>query len=236
MSTLRPGITVCIPSIPPRKALLERALRSVLAQTMPAAAVSVAVDLNREGAAKTRQRALDAVQTRWVAFLDDDDELLPNHLAALFRATENGAQYLWSRFRTAVPMYSKPGVVAGYVERDGPAPLGQGTFEQWNDEQPAQTTITTLVRTELARDVGGFTPFRPQPVCLCDSPDVLTHQGDCGAGLIDGQRAGEDWDFTLRCRAAAGLSGMRHVPEVTWTWHHHQHGGVGNTSGLPSRW
>jgi glycosyltransferase involved in cell wall biosynthesis len=214
MTKLKPGITVVIPSIPPRKALLERALRSVVDQTMPAASVSIAVDLDREGAAKTRQRALDAVQTRWVAFLDDDDELLPNHLAALFTATEDGAQYLWSRFRIGYPGTTYKGGGVGYTDFiDGPAPLGAGTFEQWNDEQPAQTTITTLVRTELARDVGGFTPA-------------------ADGGEIDGQRAGEDWDFTLRCRAAAGLSGMRHVPEVTWTWHHHG----ANTSGLPDRW
>lgn len=224
MSKLLPGITVCIPTIPPRAALLRRALDSVIHQTLPAAAVSVAVDLNREGAARTRQRALDAVQTEWTAFLDDDDELLPNHLGVLLSAAENQGgqpQYLWSRFRTAIPMYSTPGVVAGYVERDGPAPLGAGTFEQWNDEQPAQTTITTMVRTEVARDVGGFTPSAP--VLL--PHEVLTHE-------IDGQRAGEDWDFTLRCRTAAGLSGMRHVPVVTWIWHHHGK----NTSGLPDRW
>lgn len=215
MSKLLPGVTVVIPTIPPRRALLERALRSVLAQTLPAAAVSVAVDLNREGAAKTRQRALDAVQTEWAAFLDDDDELLPNHLAVLVLAARSGphVSYLWSRFRTAIPNQDRHGRQdGGFRFRDGPDPLGAGTFEQWNDEQPAQTTITTMVRTELARDVGGFAPP--------------------GDGEVDGQRAGEDWDFTLRCRAAAGLSGMRHVPVVTWIWHHHG----ANTSGLPDRW
>jgi glycosyltransferase involved in cell wall biosynthesis len=217
VTKLLPGITVVIPSIPPRKALLERALRSVLAQTMPAAAVSVAVDLNREGAARTRQRALDAVQTRWVAFLDDDDELLPNHLAELFTATQDGAQYLWSRYRVAYPNPRDQVRLFRHPEGD-PYPLGRGTFEQWNDEQPAQTTITTLVRTELARDVGGFV----------DSTNDWLGDGD----KIDGQRAGEDWAFTLRCRAAAGLSGMRHVPVTTWTWHHHGR----NTSGLPDRW
>lgn len=217
MSKLLPGITVCIPTIPPREKLLERAVRSVFAQTFPAAALSVAVDLNREGAARTRQRALDAVQTRWVAFLDDDDELLSNHLAVLKDYQEvHEASYLWSRYRVAYPNPSPIFTEPVWARPEGdPYPLGAGTFEQWNDEQPAQTTITTMVRTELARDVGGFAP---QP--------VDEHH------KIDGQRAGEDWDFTLRCRAAAGLSGMRHVPVVTWTWHHHGK----NTSGLPDRW
>lgn len=222
MSKLLPGITVCIPTIPPRAALLRRALDSVLAQTLPAAALSVAVDLNREGAASTRQRALDAVQTEWAAFLDDDDELLPSHLTELaFAAHEHQALYLWSRFRVAFPdeegiRMNRAGGNAPehyFPFREGdPNPLGAGTFEQWNDEQPAQTTVTTMVRTELARDVGGFAPPTD--------------------GEIDGQRAGEDWYFTLRCRAAAGLSGMRHVPVTTWLWHHHGK----NTSGLSDRW
>lgn len=215
---LRPGITVVIPSIPPRARLLQRAVASVTHQTMPAVAISIAVDCDRLGAAHTRQRALDAVSTRWVAFLDDDDEMLPNHLEALFAAaTEFDASYVWSRFKVAFP---RAGIIFpdqnAYVLRDGPAPLGCGTFEQWNPEQPAQTTVTTLVSTELAREVGGFVP---------------TGEAE-GMPTGDGQRAGEDWDFTLRCVTAAGPEALRHVPEVTWLWHHH----ASNTSGLPDRW
>jgi hypothetical protein len=228
--TLRPGITVVIPSIPPRRSLLRRAVTSVLAQTMPAAALSVVVDSDRLGAAVTRQRALDAVNTRWVAFLDDDDEMKPNHLEALFSAAvDYDALYLWSRFQVALPKrgYRVPGFRgAEYELRDGPEPLGAGTFEQWNPRQPAQTTITTLVSTELARDVGGFTP----PPVDCSICPVFA--GVCEHAVIDGQRAGEDWDFTLRCVAAASPARFRHVPEVTWLWHHHEN----NTSGLPDRW
>lgn len=216
---LRPGITVVIPSIPPRARLLQRAVASVTQQTMPAAAISVAIDYDRLGAAQTRQRALAAVQTRWTAFLDDDDELLPHHLASLFEtAVDFGAEYVWSRFRVAFPRHGVifPGE-EDYVLRDGPEPLGAGTFEQWNPEQPAQTTITTLVGTAMALDVGGFVPRANTPM---------------GSGEVDGQRAGEDWDFTLRCAQALGVGRMRHVPEVTWLWHHHER----NTSGLPDRW
>jgi hypothetical protein len=234
--TLRNGITVVIPSIPPRAELLQRAVASALDQTMPAAAISVAIDCDRLGAALTRQRALDAVQTRWVAFLDDDDEFRPNHLAALFSATVDfGALYVWSRFQTAIPRRGMR-IPTGnaefdYVMRDGPAPLGAGTFEQWNDRQPAQTTITTLVSTELARSVGGFAPAVPCSKAGCPDPAREPYHL-CVPDSVGGQRAGEDWDFTLRCRQAVLLSEMRHVPEVTWTWHHHG----ANTSGLPERW
>ena len=90
--------------------------------------------------------------------------------------------------------------------------------------------------TELARAVGGFAPHnRPLVPCEvggCDDAPDHVHVGDDGNYEIDGQRAGEDWDFTLRCRAAVPLDAMRHVPEVTWLWHHHSN----NTSGLPDRW
>lgn len=239
--TLRSGITVVIPSIPPRRAMLHRAVRSVLDQTMPATAIVLVTDHERLGAAVTRQRGLDMVDTRWVAFLDDDDELKPRHLEALFSATvDHNALYVWSRYQVALPRpgYRIPGTTQDedYILRDGPHPLGAGTFEQWNPEQPAQTTITTLVSTELARSVGGFVPPRSE-ICFhggCEGglgfPDgpLCTHL----SAEIDGQRAGEDWDFTLRCVAAAGPERFRHVPEVTWYWHHHAR----NTSGLPDRW
>lgn len=162
------------------------------------------IDNERRGAAATRQVALESARTEWVAFLDDDDTMDPWHLSTLYEAAqEHNADYLWSRFRIGLP---------GGQSRPGPAPLGAGTFDQWNDDQPAQTTVTTLVRTELALDVGGF------------AQHILSDD------TVDGQRAGEDWLFTLACRAAGAV--FHHVPVVTWTWNHH----ASNTSGLPSRW
>lgn len=206
------SITVVIPSIPPRAKLLRRAFHSVTLQSLPASAVIVELDHNHTGAAATRHRALSKVDTDWVAFLDDDDVLDACHLETLYDcATEHGADYVWSRFRIGYP---------NGATIPGPDPLGPGTFEQWNDEQPSQTTITTLVRTELALKVGGFDAFF-----------------DDREKEIDGQKFGEDFDFTLRCRAAGAV--FRHAPEVTWTWMHHGYGtrGVpGNTSGDPARW
>jgi hypothetical protein len=208
MVKLSPGITVCVPTIPPRVALYERATKSIgeAARSLPSGVPTqmvVTVDVDKRGAAATRQACLELASTEWVAFLDDDDVMDPCHLRELYLAArEHGADYLWSRFRIGFP---------GGRTQPGPSPLGAGTFEQWNDDQPAQTTVTTLVRTELARDAGGFTP------------PPTDHE-------IDGQRAGEDWLFTLACRDVGGV--FRHVPKVTWTWNHH----ASNTSGLPSRW
>lgn len=196
-------ITVAIPAHAPRLAdgMLMRALASASAQTLPPVAVTVAIDHRREGAAVTRQRALDAVKTGWVAFLDSDDELMPHHLAALARhAEETGADYVFSY----------------YVVKDG---LGQERPEidplqhfgrPFSPDDPHQTTITTLVRTELAQAVG----FRAPPE----------------GALIDGQRYGEDFAFTVGCVKAGAR--IVHLPEKTWWWWHHG----GNTSGLPDRW
>lgn len=204
-------ITVCVPSIPPRVKKLRRTLHSVLSQTLSAAAIIVEVDHRHAGAAVTRHRALSKADTEWVAFVDDDDLLDPHHLETLAQAArEHQADYVWSRFRVGYPSGATV---------DGPSPLGSGSFSQWDDAKPAQTTITTLVRTKLAQEVGGFASF---------ADDGRT---------INGERFGEDFDFTLRCRAAGGV--FRHAPVVTWTWMHHGYGqpGVpGNTSGRGDRW
>src|SRR3954468_15598121 len=90
--TLRPGISVVVPTIPPRWQLLSRALESFNASvdelrrrkfTVPVHLATV-TDGAKLGAAATRDRGLRSVETEWVAFLDDDDEFLPGHLSALY--------------------------------------------------------------------------------------------------------------------------------------------------------
>ena len=191
------NVTAVIPSIPPRVKMLRRAIASVLTQTHPAAGISVSVDTGREGAPATRDRALRGVRTDWSAFLDDDDVFLPHHLEVLCQAAEDtGADYVFSYF-TIVD-------AAGNLSQFDPL----GHFGRpFNPDDPHQTTITALVRTELAQQVG----FRQPPE----------------GALIHGQRYGEDFQFTLECVKAGAK--VVHVPQRTWLWNHH----LGNTSGLP---
>lgn len=140
-----PQITVAIPTLPARRQLLTRAVKSVSRQTLPAAAISIATDVSRAGAAPTRQRALDAVQTEWVAFLDDDDYFKERHLEALYRhAMETDADMVYSWFD--MPGGADPFPTTHYTE----------TFERASElaGQPIETTITTLCRTDLAKSVG----------------------------------------------------------------------------------
>lgn len=193
------AVTVAIPAIPPRRfTLLPKALASVARQTYPVAAVSIAFDVARLGAPANRSNALAAVTTPWVAFLDDDDEFYPQHVDHLLGcALENDADYVFSHYDLA-----RTGNVFATAEN----PHGHWG-KPFDPEHPHHTTMTILVRTELAHEVD----FTPRP------------EGD--------DASGEDWRFTLGCVDAGAK--IVHLPEQTWYWRHHfPH----NTSGRADRW
>ena len=195
------GVTVVIPTFPARALLLSRAIQSVQAQTVPADTILIVVDNDEEGAAVTRQRGLSMVQTEWTAFLDDDDEFLPHHLERLLAHAEaTRADMVWAWFSTI----------------GGHDPFPQHMGRQFDLVDPHQITVTTLVRTEAARAVGGF---------LWDEGTDIDDPGTDDAG----NRAGEDFLFTIRmAKAGYVLSALN---ERTWLWHHDSR----NTSGLPAR-
>lgn len=144
------AVTVSMASIPPRQqnGMFLRAVSSVSRQEWPAHAISVAVDIDREGAPPTKQRALHGVRTPWVAFLDDDDEFLPSHLKELLqRAWETEADYVYSMYFIEVGPQRR---IEDYV-----FPLNHWT-DPWDDAHPKETTSTILCRTELAKEVGFY--------------------------------------------------------------------------------
>lgn len=134
-------IGVAIPSIPPRAAMLSRALQSVLAQSRPADQIVVAVDQEHRGAAYTRNRAWWSLDTAWVAFLDDDDELNVDHLQRLIDHAEAADADL---------VYPWFDVVGG----TDPFPHHFGV--PWDPAEPHQTTITCLWRRSALEKVEGF--------------------------------------------------------------------------------
>lgn len=136
-------ITVVLPTIPPRRELMLRAMRSIGAQTLSPKVVRVEEDHDRAGAAATRNRALATVQTDWVAFLDDDDELYPNHLKLCARyATLQGLDVVYP----------------GYDVAGGDDPVGCFgiPFDASLLKQRNFIPVTVLARTELVRAAGGF--------------------------------------------------------------------------------
>jgi glycosyltransferase involved in cell wall biosynthesis len=143
----RVNITAVIPTHPPRcgpGGLYERAVASVYAQTLPASGgLAVAVDQDREGAAATRNRALELVSTEWVAFLDSDDEWLPDHLKLCARyATLSGVDVVY-------PGYE---VVGG----DDPVNCFGIPFDASLLRRRNFIPVTVLARTELVLAAGGF--------------------------------------------------------------------------------
>lgn len=201
----RLSVAVVVPTIPGREHLLRRALTSVLAQTRPldyAAGDQLIVeqDPGRTGAAATRNRALARVTADVIAWLDDDDELLPNHLKACLRVL--------SQDRTVSLVYPRPRMVGG---KDPTAVTHQGRFPvspwglRWCPEFAKHLRVhgsfipmTHLVRAGDVRAVGGF-------------PE--------GETLPSGRYRGEDEGYLIRL-LDVGCS-FEHLDAATWRWHVH---------------
>lgn len=200
----RPTITVVTPTHPARlnNGMMVRCQQSVAAQKLLPDAHAIAIDLDREGAAATRERALMMANTDFVAFLDSDDFFFAEHLEQLMKhQQETGADYVYSWFK----IFQETPWGGQLLEHD---PIFPGTHftRPFNPEEPIETTITTLVRTELAKEVG----FRP----LNRGHDI---------------NSGEDRYFTLNCLEKGAK--ISHLVKKTWAWSHHG----ANTSGLPTK-
>jgi glycosyltransferase involved in cell wall biosynthesis len=76
-------VAAIIPTVPEREDLLAEAVASVDAQVRPVTERSVVTDHDRVGPAATRNRAVEACSSEWLAFLDDDDLWFPDHVATL---------------------------------------------------------------------------------------------------------------------------------------------------------
>ena len=162
-------ITVVITTYPDRSEFLQRAIASVMAQTLQPHAIIIANDHDKIGAAANRDRGLALVKTEWVAFLDDDDEFEPIHLQRLKAhadATEACLVYPWFN------------VVGG----SDPFPHLYGL----KYTPDTQTTITFLARTVCLRRAGGFSRDWDETVGNDPGVDPL------------GNRAGEEYRLVRR--------------------------------------
>lgn len=194
-------ITVVVAHIPTRTALLQKALKSIDRQILKPASVIVIADPEHRGAAATKNEGLAAVRTPWVAFLDDDDQMLPTHLYTLRAAArDTAADVVYS-----VPLIPEnPGFVFSEPQYFQP-------FDADVLRQRSYIQTTSLVRTELMREAGGF---------------------QCPPGSDY-----DDWGAWLAMLDRGAK--FHHVPEQTFVWHHWgygQPGNPGNTSGRGDRW
>lgn len=190
-------VTVVIPTVPPRDELRVRALNSVESQSVECG-LAIQMDWDGLGPAATRNTALEQVTTEWVAFLDDDDELDPDHIeSCLAMARLSGADLVYPWFRVVGGTDPLGVPVEGQLRN----PYGVSFGPEQRDHLLARANfipVTVLVRTHLVLRAGGF---------QLPSQANSRHCEDWGL-----------WQALLREGAV-----FAHLPRRTWTWHHDGH-------------
>lgn len=204
-------VSVVIPAHTARlhNGMLAEAVSSIWGQTRPPDALHVAIDNTGQGACATRQTALDAVSTEWVAFLDSDDMFLPRHLEwCLAHAEATGADFVYPWFKILQQHADGRRNIIEWNAQTGDGVFPPGHYQNdFDPDDPVETTMTVLVRTELAKKVGLRTLDRGQV------------------------NTGEDRAFTLDCLHAGAK--IVHLRRFSWLWRHHwlAPDRPGNTSG-----
>lgn len=166
-------MTVAIPTIPIRRALLNRAIESVWRQTLPVSGICVAIDRTHESGAVTRNRAVRQAighdPDGWIALLDDDDEMLPHHVETLVTAAlDHGVGVAWG----------------WYEVRNGGDPLPADYRGRCYDPDAAHVVpITYVAKAELFAsaldEMGGFQTDAYGAWDLQDQP-ILDHMVRAG--------------------------------------------------------
>jgi hypothetical protein len=144
------GITVITASIPERRRMLAETIESVQIQTSPVDAHLIRVQRPPLGVLSPRHVAmqhnalLDAVDTEWVATLNDDDIYHPDHVEKIRPLLEQDADvvYSWTKGEHDYLRLD----VSDWTPAQVAARLEEGNF--------IRAAIT--VRTELLRRIGGW--------------------------------------------------------------------------------
>lgn len=191
--------------------MLAAAFASAVDQEHKAEAIIVQYDSERRGAATTRNEALKAVRTHWVAFLDSDDWLYPNHLQVLLDAAEqSGADLVYPYFDTDGPDVLCTSQFGKIVSPEG-VPF---TEEQkaWMYHRGGFIPVTHLCRTDRIKRAGGFPQQGKFPV-------------------KEGNVSGDCEDFGLLLRLLDRGARFHHVPVRTWFYRQHGANTGGRRSG-----
>lgn len=165
-------ITLVMATIPSRYGLggpYERAIASVRAQTFKPAKVRIVLDETGAGACATRNRALKDVDTEYCAFLDDDDELYPDHLKLLARC---------ARLTGADVVYP------GYDCDDDQVRMFGIPFDADMLQQTNFIPVTTLCKTQKALDAGGFQEHPDVNGDPCEDWGLWLAMADKGANFV----------------------------------------------------
>lgn len=182
-------VTVCTATIPTRVELLQRAIQSVTNQTLKVKEHSIKIDLDKLGQPAVLDQIIEQATTKYVAILDDDDELLPNHIELLYKKIiETDADLVFPHFK-----YSNISD-AGHLEKFRGLP--------WDNNNPHQVPVTWIAKRQAILDVGGFS----------GDFDVLSYEVD-----NEGNRVGQD--FNLIKKLAKANKYITNISEITWIYH-----------------
>jgi hypothetical protein len=183
-------LTVLVTTIPTRAERLEKALDSVDSQTLAPGIVHIQNDLYKEGAPGNRDRGIAAVQTKYVALLDDDDYFYPNHLEELYTtAIDTDADIVYSWFDV----------------EGGEDPFPENFGKPWDSDNPRQITVTVLAKTDTVRKAGGY-----------NNTTGIEHE-ELGE-FAQGNTAGEDFRMVFSANKQGAK--IVHVPKKTWAYVH----------------
>jgi glycosyltransferase involved in cell wall biosynthesis len=207
-----PLITVVIPTCN-RPELLQRAIASVIAQTLTALEIIVVINgsdtvtasvlnnindprlqwlqISESGASHARNAGVNCANSNWIAFLDDDDEWLPEKLAKQWEVAQTSPvkfPIISSRLIARTPKgdFIRPRRFPGDREPISDYLLGRTRFFQ--GEGLVQTS-TLLIKRSLLLQI----PFRQLP----------KHQ---------------DWDWMLQVMQLPEVT-LQIVPEVLAIWY-----------------
>lgn len=191
-------VSVVIPTIAPRRALLDRAVESAQLQTLGRDAVDIIVveDKQHLGAAATRNRGLSFAETPWTAFLDDDDTLEPEHLEKLLAYAQRLDADL------VYPWFHLPNGTDPFPDRFG-VPFDAAELARRN-----YIPVTVLARTVAIQAVGGFR--------------ALNTSTEPGASPC------EDWGCWQAMLAAEARFVHLPERTWTWNWHGRNTSGRGD--------
>jgi glycosyltransferase involved in cell wall biosynthesis len=182
-------VTVCTATIPTRNDLLQRCIQSVKNQTLQPAKHLIKLDDERLGHVAMLDAMIEEATTKYVAILDDDDELLPNHIESIYKTIiELDADLVYPHFKYS----SLPD--GGHLEKFRGKP--------WDNNAPHQVPITWIAKRDVILEVGGFS----------QGFDIFSMEVD-----NEGNRIGQD--FHLIKKLAAANKYITNIPDVTWIYH-----------------
>jgi glycosyltransferase involved in cell wall biosynthesis len=189
LGTMKADVTICTATIPIRSELLQRCIASVANQTLQPEKHLIMVDEKREGHTVILDRMIEKATTKYIAILDDDDELLPRHIEAIYNCIEEtNADLVFPWFK-----YSNlPD--GGHLEKYRNQP--------WDNNQPRQVPITWIAKRETILSVGGF-----------------QKDFDINSYIVDKEGNREGQDFAMIKKLCAIDAKIVHHPEVTWIYH-----------------